>query len=152
MHGGVDCAALVTGTALVQQSEAAADHRVTDLAHRQRARHGTRPPQPYQSVLPDELVDHGAAIDPVDAGPQRDDLGVAQQISHAPPHHHPLPECALVALRLLCGSGRRAHHRPLRQQVPRPLAGLGVGRVLLVDRQFVADGAVGDELAPTVDE
>ncbi len=84
--GGVDGTAGTPGAVVVHQPESTADHGVADLTHRHRAGHRARPPQPHQAVRTDEFIDHGAAVDAVDIGPQCDDLGVAQQVwNTAPP-------------------------------------------------------------------
>ena len=110
---------------VVHQAEAATDHRVTDLADRHRARHRARPAQPQQPVLAGEFVDGGAAVDPVDAVPQRDRLRVAQQPSMRPRDDDPLTQRTAV------GAARRRAYAdeqttgPFGQQMPRPLTGLG---------------------------
>ena len=74
VHG---CVAAVDGrllTLLVQQPEPTADHRIADLADRQRARHRARPAQPQQAVCARELVDGGPAFHPGDVVPQRQNL------------------------------------------------------------------------------
>ena len=143
MLRGIDRAVLAGGV-VVHQAEAAADHRVADLADRQRAGHRARPAQPHQPVGAGELVDGGAAVHPVDAVPQRQRLGVAQHITDGAAHHQPLTQRAAVGLHR-GRRGRRALHRPGRQQMPRPLPGLGVGRVFLVHGQFVARTRRGDQ-------
>ena len=71
-------------------------------------------------------------------------LGVAQHVPDRAAHHQALAQRRCGKRAPMAAEGRRAHHRPAGQQVPRALAGVGVGRVLLVDRQFVADRAGGD--------
>ncbi len=139
---------VLTGLVVVQQTEPAADHRVADLADWQRPGHRARPAQPNQPVGAGEVVDGGAAVHPVDAVPQRQGLGVAQLVTDATLHHQPFSQRATEGLNR-GGKGRRALQRPGRQQVPRPLPRLGMGRILLVHRQFVADRAGGDEFATT---
>ena len=145
MRGGVD-GAVLPGVVVVHQPEAAADHGVTHLADRQRAGYRARPAQPHQPVGAGELLDRGGALHPVDAVPQRQHLRVAQQVADAPAHHQPFAQRAAVGLHRLGRRGRRTHHRPAGQQVPRPLTGLRVRRVFLVDRELVADPPVGDQL------
>ena len=134
----------------MQQREAAADDRVTDLAHRHRPRHRARPAQPQQLVLAGELVDRGAAVHPRHVMPQRQRLRVAQHRTDPPSNDHPLTHRCAVALHRLGGEAGRDDHRPLGQQVPRALARLRVCRVLVVDRQLVADPPVGEKLAAVV--
>ena len=108
-----------TRAAVVHQPEAAADHRVTDLAHRQRARHRARPAQPQQAVGTGELVDGGPAVDAGHAVPQRQGLRVAQHITDAAADDQPLAERAAVGL-------HRGRHRPT-SRPPAPSAAGATG-------------------------
>ena len=106
------------------------------------------------SVVVGEVVDRGGAVDPVDAVPQCQRLGVAQQFTDAAHHDQPLAQRAAVGPH--CDfSGRcfrRADHRPLGQQVPRAFAAGRVRRVFLVDGQFVAHPVLGDQLSAVADQ
>ena len=82
--------------AVAQQRETAPDDGVTDFADRHRARHRARPSQPDQLVGVAEVVDRGAAVDAVDAVPQRQGLGVAQHMSDATAHDEPVPDRAVL--------------------------------------------------------
>ena len=88
----------------------------------------------------------GPAFHPGHIVPQRQSLRVAQQFPDAAGDDHPLTQRSAVGLHLR-PIRRRADHRPLRQQVPRALAGLRMGGILVVDGQLVADLAAGDQLA-----
>ena len=131
---------------LMHQPEPTPDHRVADLADRQRPRHRARPPQPQQTVGAGELVDGGPAFHAGHAVPQGQSLRVPQQIPDAACDDQPLTQRAAVSLNLGL-IRRRDDDRPSRQQVPRPLAGLRMGGVLVVDGQLVADLPGGDQLA-----
>ena len=144
VHRGVDRAILPVGV-VVHQAEAAAHHGVADLADRQRTGHRARPTQSDQTVGAGELVDVGAAVHPVDAVPQRQRLGVAQHLPDGAAHLDPFTEGASVALHR-GRRGRGASHRARGQQMPRPLAGLGMGRMFGVDGEFVARTAGGNPL------
>jgi hypothetical protein len=130
----------------MQQPESTADHRVSDLADRERTRHRARPPQSQQPVGAGELVDGGLALDTGHSAPERQNLRVAQNVADAPAHDQPLAERAAIRLHLRRTLGRE-NHRPLGQQMPWALAGLRVRRILVVDRQLVADLPRSDQLA-----
>ncbi len=130
---------------IVQQGKATTHHRVADLADRHGARHRARPAQPQQSVFPDEVVDGGGAVDPVDTAPQRQRLGVAQQVPDPAADHQPPAQRAAVGLHLR-RRFRRADHRPLGQQMPGAFAAGRMRRIFVVDGQLVAHSAVGDQL------
>ena len=144
MLRGVDRAVLPAGV-IVHQAKAPAHHGVADLTDRQRTGHRARPAQPHEEVGSGELVDVGAAVHPVDAVPQRQRLGVAQHLPDGAAHLDPFAQGAAVALHR-GRRGRGASHRAHGQQMPRPLAGVGVGRVFGVDGEFVARTAGGDPL------
>ncbi len=135
-----------TGSVLMHQAEAAADHRVADFTDRKCAWHRTWPAQPKQTILADELIDRGLAIDAGHAPPQRENLPVAQHITDAAGDDQPFTQWAAERIDR-SGIRRRTHDGPLGQQMPRALAGLRVRGVLVVDGQPVADLAVGDQLA-----
>ena len=78
--GGVD-GVIVTLLVVVQEAESAADDGVANLADRHRARHRARPAEPNQLVRTGEVVNPGAAIQPVQPLPQRQGLGVAQGVT-----------------------------------------------------------------------
>ena len=111
------------------QAETTTDHRVAHLADGHRAGHRARPAQPQQPVGTGEAVDRGAAVHPVDAVPQRQGLGVGQQVLDPAGDDD-------AARRVGCGSaaptwrGRSptCSDGPLGQQVPRPLPCLRVRR------------------------
>ena len=52
-----------------------------------------------------------------------------------------------IRLNRFRGGTRRRRHRPLGQQMPRPLSRPGVRRVLRVDGELVADASAGDQFA-----
>ena len=135
-----------TDSTLMHQAEAAADHRVADFTDRKCARHRTWPAQPKQAILADELIDRGLAIDAGHPPPQRENLPVAQHIIDAAGDDHPFAQWAAERIDR-SGIIRRTDDGPLGQQMPRALAGLRVRGVLVVDGQFVADLAAGDQLA-----
>ena len=136
---------------VMQQGKTAPDDGVAHFTDRHRARHRTRPAQSHQAVFPGELVDGGAAVHPVHAAPQREGLGVAQQLADPAVHDQPLTERAVEGLDL-GARFRRADHGPLGQQVPRPLALGRVRRIFLVDGELVAHPPVGDQLAAIMDQ
>ena len=135
----------------MDQCETAADHRIAHFADRHGARHRCRPAQPQQPVGTVEFVDGGAAFDPVDVAPQRQGLGVSEQSVDTPTHHQPFADRASVGLHR-GGGRRRSDHGTFGQQMPGPLARLWMRRILLVDREFVADPPVGDQFAAVADQ
>lgn len=134
---------------VVQQRETAADDGVAHLADRHGARHRTRPAQPQQPILAGELIDGGAAVHPAHAVPQRQCLCVAQYFADSAPCDQPLAQRSAVRPHLR-RRFRRAHHRTLGQQMPRALALRGVGRVFVIDGEFVAHPPVRDRFTSVV--
>ena len=78
--------------------------------------------------------------------PQRQGLGVPQHLTDGAADDDALTQWAAVGLHRFRGRGRRALHRAGRQQMPRTFAGVGMGRMLVIDGEFVAHAAVGDPL------
>ena len=145
VRSGVD-GAVRPGVVVVHQPEAAADHRVAHLADRQRpgTGHGQRSRTSRSAPVNSSIV--VAALEAVDAVPQRQHLRVAQQVADAPSttSRSPSADCGRPAP-TRPGTPTNTH-RPAGQQVPRPLTGLRMRRVFLVDRELVADPPVGDQL------
>ncbi len=133
-------------TGRVQQRETSPDDGIAHLADRHRARHRAGPPQAHQLVVAAEVIDGCATVHPGHAPPQGQGLGITQQRADPASHHQPLPNRAAVAAHF-GGRFRRAHHRPVGQQMPRALALRRVRWIFLVNRKLVAHPPVRDELA-----